>query len=148
MIVSPRPFPGTCYLGHLIPVVRLLLVALFLAAGILHLRDPDLFLPLMPPWIPFHQACILLSGVCEILGAIGLLLPWRTVELVAGWGLVLLLIAVFPANLHMALSHVRVHGFPAKPWMAWARLPLQPILIVAVLWVTRAWSGICIKKGK
>ena len=102
----------------------------------------------MPPWIPFHRGCILVSGGCEILGGIGLLLPLRRVQLAAGWGLVLLLVAVFPANIHMAIAHVQIHGFPAKPWMAWARLALQPILIVAVLWVARAWSGICTKEGK
>jgi uncharacterized membrane protein len=131
----------------LILLVRFLLAAIFFAAGIFHLRHPDLFLPLMPDWIPFHRHCILVSGICEILGGIGLLIPWRPIELTAGWGLTLLLVAVFPANVHMALAHVQIHGFPPEPWMAWARLPLQPVLIVAVLWVTRAWPGICNKKG-
>ncbi len=131
---------------RLILLVRFLLAALFLAAGVFHLREPALFLPLMPDWLPFHRTCILISGVCEILGGIGLLIPWRLIELAAGWGLVLLLVAVFPANVHMALAHVRIHGFPPEPWMAWARLPLQPVLIVAVLWVTRAWPGICAKE--
>lgn len=119
-------------------IVRLLLAALFLFAGTVHLRDPDLFLPVMPPWIPAHRACILISGVFELLGGVGLLVPLRPVQLATGWGLTLLLIAVFPANIYMAVAHVKVHGFPAHEWMAWARLAFQPVFIAAVLWVTRA----------
>ena len=119
-------------------IVRLLLAALFLFAGTVHLREPDLFMPVMPPWIPFPRACILISGVFELLGGLGLLIPVRSVEIATGWGLTLLLIAVFPANIYMAVAHVKVHGFPAHEWMAWARLTLQPLFIVAVLWVTRA----------
>jgi uncharacterized membrane protein len=129
-------------------IVRLLLAALFLFAGVVHLRNPELFLPVMPPWVPFHRACILISGVCELLGGIGLLLPIRPIQLLTGWGLTLLLIAVFPANIHMAVAHVKVHGFPAHAWMGWARLPLQPLFILGVLWVTGVWPTNCMKYGK
>jgi len=122
---------------------RLLLVALFLFAGTIHLVDPKLFLPAMPMGIPFPVACILISGVFELLGGIGLLIPVGTVQHWTGWGLTLLLIAVFPANVYMAVDHVQIHGFPAHPWMAWARLPLQLVLIAGVLWVTRVWPGKC-----
>jgi uncharacterized membrane protein len=128
-------------------LVRLLLAALFLVAGTTHLRHPELFLPVMPPWIPFHLACIEISGVFELLGGVGLLIPVRPIQVVAGWGLALLLIAVFPANLYMAMAHVQVHGFPPQPWLGWARLPLQPLLIIAVLRVTRVWSGKCNKEA-
>jgi uncharacterized membrane protein len=124
-------------------IVRLLLAALFLFAGTIHLRHPELFLPAMPPWIPFHLPCIQISGVFELLGGMGLLIPARPIQFLAGWGVALLLVAVFPANIYMAMAHVQVHGFPPQPWMGWARLPLQPLLIVAVLWVTRAWPGKC-----
>ena len=131
-------------------LVRLLLTALFLFAGTIHLRNPELFLPVMPPWIPFHLACIRISGVFELLGGVGLLvgllIPARPIQLLTGWGLALLLVAVFPANIYMAVAHVKVHGFPSQPWMGWARLPLQPLLIVAALWVTRAWPGKCIRE--
>ena len=123
--------------------VRLLLAALFLFAGMLHVRDPKFFLPIMPPWIPFHLSCILISGVLELLGGFALLIPARPIQLLAGWGLTLLFVAVFPANIYMAAAHVQIHGFPPQPWMGWARLPLQPILIVAVAWVTRIWPGKC-----
>ena len=124
-------------------IVRVLLAALFLFAGTVHLRSPELFMPVMPPWIPFHRGCIIISGVLELLGGLGLLVPLRPIQLLAGWGLTLLLIAVFPANIYMAMADVKVHGFPSQAWMAWARLPLQPLLIVGVLWVTGAWPGIC-----
>ncbi len=122
---------------------RLLLAALFVFAGTIHLRDPEVFLPVMPPWIPFHLACIEISGVFELLGGVGLLIPARSIQFLAGWGLALLLIAVFPANIYMAMARVQVPGLHLQPWMEWARLPLQPLLIVAVLWVTRAWRGNC-----
>jgi uncharacterized membrane protein len=128
-------------------IFRLLLAALFLTAGTIHLLHPELFLPAMPPWIPFHLACIEISGVFELLGGIGLLMPIPKIRLMAGWGLALLLVAVFPANIYMAVAHVQVHGFPSHEWMAWARLPLQPVLIAGVLWVAQAWPGTCNKGG-
>jgi len=95
----------------------------------------------MPPWIPFHIPCIVISGVFELLGGLGLLIPSRRVVTFAGRGLILLLIAVFPANIYMAAAQVQINGFPSQPWMAWARLPLQPLLILGVLWCTRIWPG-------
>jgi uncharacterized membrane protein len=126
-------------------IFRFLLAALFFAAALLHFSDPRLFLPIMPPQIPFPIACILVSGAAELLGAIGLVLPWRGVQVMTGWGLTLLLLAVFPANIYMAVAHVQIRGFPAHEWEAWARLALQPILIGLVLWVTGAWSETCRK---
>src|ERR1700683_932203 len=142
-------FARLCYAFHLILrlFVRLLLAALFLFAGTIHLRHPELFLPIMPPWIPLHLVCIQVSGVLELIGGLGLLIPVRTIQFLAGWGLVLLLVAVFPANIYMAMAHVQIHGVPAHPWIAWARLPLQPLLIAAVLWVTEAWQGKCRKEA-
>ncbi len=119
-------------------VVRFLLAALFLVAATLHLGHAKLFLPAMPPMIPFPMECILISGVCEFLGGIGLLVPRNSIRRTAAWGLALLLVAVFPANIYMATAHVEVHGFPKFAWLEWARLPLQPLLIWAVLWSTRA----------
>ena len=120
-------------------LTRILLASLFLFAGTVHLIDPALFLPLMPPWIPFPFFCIIASGVIELLGGIGLLIPNRAILILTGWMLTLLLLAIFPANLHMAMAHVQIHGIPSQPWMAWARLPLQALLILAVLWSTQAW---------
>jgi uncharacterized membrane protein len=124
-------------------ISRILLASLFLFAGALHLLDPALFLPVMPPWIPFHHLCILFSGVFELLGALGLLVPVPLVQTITGWGLVLLLVAVFPANIYMAAANIKIHGIPSQPWMGWARLPLQPLLILAVTWITGIWPRKC-----
>jgi uncharacterized membrane protein len=124
--------------------VRFLLSALFLIAGALHLRRPRLFLSIMPPWVPFPRACVLISGILELLGGAGLMIPVPQIRFFTAWGLVLLLIAVFPANIYMATAQVKIPGLPSKAWMAWARLPFQPILILAVLWATQAWPGKCI----
>ena len=115
-------------------IVRACVAGLFLVAGTIHLLNPTLFFPAMPPWIPFHLACIVISGVCELLGGLGLLMPVALIRRAAAWGLTALLVAVFPANIHMALAHVQIHGFPRYVWVEWARLPLQPLLIGAVLW--------------
>jgi uncharacterized membrane protein len=120
-------------------VTRILLAALFLFAGTVHLLNPRLFLPIMPPWIPDPIAGIVISGVCELLGGVGLLVPRATVQNAAGWGLLLLLVAVFPANIYMAAAHVRVRGFPVENWMSWARLPLQPLIMLMVSWATGIW---------
>ena len=117
-------------------LLRLLLAAIFLFAGTVHLIDPRLFLPIMPPGIPWPVACIIVSGVFELLGGVGLLVPNASVRKLAGIGLIPLLVAVFPANIYMAVAHIQVHGIPSQPWMAWARLLLQPILILAVWWVS------------
>jgi uncharacterized membrane protein len=126
-------------------LVRLLLAALFLFAGAVHLRRPEFFLPIMPPAIPHPIACILISGVFELLGGIALLVPVRSIQFLTGWGLTLLLLAVFPANIYMAVDHVKINGVLIPAWILWARLPLQPLLIGAALWVTQAWPANCIK---
>ena len=95
---------------------------------------------IVPPFIPFPRTCVIISGIFEILGGIGLLLPRCSAQKIAGWGLALLLVAVFPANIYMAAAHIQIHGFRIHPWMSWTRLALQPLLIAAVLWVTRIFS--------
>ena len=127
-------------------IVRLLLAALFLAAATLHFFHPEPFLRIMPPWIPFHRACVLISGVFELLGGVGLLIPVRQIQNATGWGLTLLLIAVFPANIYMAMAHVELPDLHFPSWVAWARLPLQPLLMIAVAWVTRIWHWNCKKE--
>jgi uncharacterized membrane protein len=118
---------------------RTILAALFLFAGVCHLLNPQLFRPIMPPWIPAPIACIIVSGIAELAGGIGLLIPVREIQRAAGWGLLLLLVAVFPANIYMAAAHIQVHGFPPHNWISWARLPLQPLLMLAVSWAVAIW---------
>ncbi|MCE7874978.1 DoxX family membrane protein [bacterium CPR1] len=116
-------------------LVRLALAVFFGLVGWLHLARPEPFLQIMPPYLPWHRELVLGSGVCEILGGVGLLVP--RLARTAAWGLVALLVAVFPANVYMATDHIQVNGFPAEPWMAWARLPFQVLFIALCLWCTR-----------
>ncbi len=106
---------------------RVLLPLLFLVAGVAHLRAPEPFLQIMPPMLPFPRFLVALSGACEIAGGAGLLFP-RTRRW-AAWGLVALLIAVFPANIYCALHGLQLNGAEVPRWMLWARLPLQLPLI-------------------
>ncbi len=100
----------------------------FVAAGFNHFIAPRFYLAIMPPGLPWPLELVYVSGVAEIMGGIGVLVP--PTRRVAGWGLIALLIAVFPANLYAAF-----HGVGAVPkWILWARLPLQFVFIAWVYW--------------
>jgi uncharacterized membrane protein len=107
----------------------------YVAAGALHFIDTDAYLRIMPPYIPRHLFMVRLSGICEILGGLGLLIP-RT-RRAAAWGLVALLLAVFPANIYMATNPVDAGAASIAPVLRWGRLALQPLLMWWVLWCTK-----------
>lgn len=113
-------------------LTRLVLAALFVAAGVAHFRTPEPFVKIVPPYLPSPYVLVYVSGIFEILGGLGLLVP--ATRLIAGWGLIALLLAVFPANIYMATAGVKIGGFPSQPWMAWARLPFQFVLIGLIYW--------------
>lgn len=108
---------------------------LYVAAGALHFIKTDAYVRVMPPYIPWHLFMVRFSGVCEILGGLGLLLPQT--RRTAAWGLVALLIAVFPANIYMATNPVEAGAESIGPVVRWGRLVLQPLLIWWVLWCTK-----------
>lgn len=110
-------------------ISRYVLALFMVVAGTSHFVNPAFFLNIMPPWLPLHEALVLVSGVCEIVLGILLLIP-RFTKL-AAWGIVALLIAVFPANIHLYQNQ---HLLPAPPIVHLLRLPLQGLLI---LW---AWQ--------
>jgi uncharacterized membrane protein len=113
---------------HTRTVLRWLLGVGFVAAGVNHFIVPRFYLAIMPPSLPAPLALIYISGVAEILGGLGVLVP--RVRRLAAWGLIALLIAVFPANLYAAF-----HGFGSIPaWVLWARLPFQLVFIAWVYW--------------
>ncbi len=117
-------------------VVRLvflwLLAGFFVAAGVAHFVVPDFFVRAMPPYLPWHLPLVYVSGVCEVVLGVLVLIP-RTRRL-AAWGMIALLVAVFPANVHMALNP---ELFPILPPAAmWVRLPLQGVLIAWAWWYT------------
>lgn len=112
---------------------RFFLSICFLVAGANHFLNSEFYLPMMPGYLPLHQELILLSGFLEML--FGILLLFESTLGIARFGLVALLIAVFPANIEMALH--REHFPQYSPAILWLRLPLQAFIIWWVIVVTR-----------
>ena len=104
-----------------------MLAVLMVIAGVMHFVAPAGYARIVPRGLPAPKALVFLSGVAEILGGLGLLLPatrpW------AAWGLIALFIAVFPANVNMAVNRIGFGRKAPPAWLLWARLPLQGVLI-------------------
>ena len=114
------------------PIIRYLLALFFVLAGANHFINPGFYLKIMPPYLPWHLVLVYLSGFLEI--ALGILLLIPKFTHIAAWGLIALLIAVFPANIHMAVNH---ELFPEYRAMTlWLRLPLQFVLMALCYWCT------------
>lgn len=109
-------------------IARWLLAVFFVAAGINHFLNPGLYLSMMPPWLPQPELLNQISGAAEIAGGMGVLIP--ALRRWAAWGLIALLVAIFPANLHIAMNGWS--GVDIAPWILWARLPVQ---LVFIAWV-------------
>ena len=114
-------------------VMKWLFASIFIAAGFLHWVRPGFFVKIMPPYLPWHWELVYISGVFEFVLGVMLLVP--KCQVLAAWGLIALLIAVFPANVHMALNASDYPQFPAA--LIWLRLPLQGVLIAWAVWFTR-----------
>lgn len=129
-------------------VLRLLLASFMVAIGIAHLVSPSGFASIVPRFMPAPVLLVLVSGFFEIAGGVGLLVT-RTRRL-ASFGLVALYIAVFPANLNMALTGAAPAGVHVSPVLLWLRLPLQVVFIAWALWVGRpaAAPDQALKRGR
>ncbi|HKV06663.1 MAG TPA: MauE/DoxX family redox-associated membrane protein [Thermoanaerobaculia bacterium] len=114
-------------------VLKWIFGLLFVLAGIAHFVRPDVYMKIMPPYLPWHRELVYLSGFFEIVLGVLFLIPRFTAP--AAWGLIALLIAVFPANLHMARHAELYPGIP--PVLLWLRLPLQGLLIAWAYAYTR-----------
>ena len=114
-------------------VVRRLAGPFFVFAGLMHFVIPRAYRRIMPPYIPAHRAMVYASGAAEIAGGTGLMLRRRRRRRAAGWWLIATLLAVFPANLHMALHPDAFPTVPGGARTLWARLPFQGVLIAWVL---------------
>ncbi len=120
-------------------VALLMLPVFYVGAGILHFTSPGFFVAIMPPYLPWHLELVHLSGLFEI--ALGLaVLPVAT-RAIAGWGLVALLIAVYPANIHMALNPERFVEAGTSIGFIYARLPFQFLFMFWAWWATRPESS-------
>ena len=111
--------------------LKILLGGTFAVAGCLHFVFPAQYVRIMPPGLPFPRFLVLLSGACEV--ALGLAMLTRFARW-AAWGLIALLIAVFPANVQMALHPELTPKLPW--WTLWARLPFQAVFIAWAYWFT------------
>jgi uncharacterized membrane protein len=105
--------------------LKYLFAAIFVVGGVNHFVNPAFYLKIMPPYLPWHAPLVYLSGAAET--ALGLLLLTRKFTRAAAWGLVALLVAVFPANLHMAINHGLYPEYSVAA--LWLRLPLQLVLL-------------------
>jgi len=117
--------------GYLRIALRWIAAIAFALAGINHFVNPAFYEQIIPPAFPAPTMLVAVSGVCEIAGGIGLLIaPLRRS---AGWGLIALLVAVFPANIYMAMHPERFIGMGSGRWLLWLRLPLQ-FVFIAWIW--------------
>jgi uncharacterized membrane protein len=104
-----------------------LMAAFYLAAGVLHLRYPEGFLPIMPDWVPAPREVVFLTGLAEISGAIGLVIP--RLRQAAGIGLALYALCVLPANIKHAVEGIVIPELPSSWWYHAPRLAFQSVLI-------------------
>ena len=108
----------------------------FIFAGTMHFLRPREYEAIMPPYVPAHREMVAVSGAGEIIGGAAALFP-RTRPFARVW-LIALLVAVFPANVHMALHPDEIKGLPNIPrWLLWARLPVQALFVAWVIHATR-----------
>lgn len=114
------------------PISKCLLAIFMIGAGTMHFVNPEFFLKIVPPYLPFHKELVLVSGVCEILLGVLLLIP--KCSHLAAWGIIALLLAVFPANVYL-YQHQDI--LPASPIIHLLRLPLQGVFILWAYWHTR-----------
>ncbi len=100
---------------------------LYVFAGLNHFRNPRFYLAIMPPFIPAHALMVQLSGIAEIF--LGLALFVKPVRWLAAWGVIALLIAIFPANIYMWYADISPGGSHVSQAVELIRLPLQGVLI-------------------
>ena len=120
---------------HIRTAARIVLATVFLGAGVLHLMVPGPFVRITPHWVPDPALVVALTGVAELLGAAGLMIP--RMRAVAGWALALYAVCVYPANIQHAMD-----GLTTRAGLGWAyhgpRLLFQPVIIWWCLWTSTA----------
>lgn len=114
-------------------IARIVLGLLFIAASSLHFFS-DAELQIIPPFLPWRRAALYITGIAEVLGGLGLLIP--RFQRLAAWGLAALLVAIFPANIYHAVSNIQLGGILNSRIYHWIRLPFQAVLILWTLWST------------
>ena len=114
-----------------IKTISIIIMSLFyIGAGINHFINPDWFVRIVPPILPFKITIVYISGIFEVI--LGSLLIFPKTRFIAGWGLILLLLAVYPANIYVALTNGK--AMDTSPMIAWTRLPFQFVFIGLAYW--------------
>ena len=108
-----------------------------MAVGVSHFTNPAPFVAIVPPGLPAHLELVYISGACEVAGGLGLLLP--STRRAAAWGLLALLVAVYPANIHMLVNEVYLPDMPRERWLLWARMPMQFVMAAMVAYAGELW---------
>ena len=117
-------------------VSKVVLAGFLVFAGSMHFASPEFFLKIMPPYLPLHKELVILSGAFEIL--LGICLLIGSLSRVAAWGIIALMLAVFPANIYL-FQHQEI--LPAPPLVHLLRLPMQAVFILWAYWHTRPDNG-------
>jgi len=120
-------------------ISQAVLAVFYGSAGVLHFMQPESFVRIVPPYLPWPLGLVEVSGVAELAIGLGFLAAFwkRALERPAAWGAVALLIAVYPANVNMWWNDVWLGGQPPQPWFHAVRLPLQFVFILWAWWHTR-----------
>lgn len=121
-------------------ILKYIMGFFYIIAGSLHFIIPDFYLKMMPVYLPYHLELVYLSGLIEIF--LGLMVMIPKCSRTAAWGIILLLIAVFPANINMAMNHIVPSGlqnlsYQTQVIILWGRLPFQFVFILWAYWYTK-----------
>jgi uncharacterized membrane protein len=118
-----------------IKTLSIIIMSLFyIGVGTNHIINPNWFVRIIPPILPFKIAIVYISGIFEII--LGSLLIFPKTRYIAGWGLIILLLAVYPANIYVALTNGE--AMDTTPMIAWGRLPFQFVFIGLAYWHSKA----------
>ena len=117
-------------------ILRVILALAMTGVGVMHFTSPEPFVRIVPAALPAPLMLVYASGIAEIAGGIGILIP--TLRRAAGLGLIALYVAVFPANVNMALNHLPLGNDSVPMWALWMRLPFQIVFIAWAYWVAVA----------
>lgn len=120
------------------PITVYVMALLYIAVGVKHFMDVDFFLAIMPDYLPLHKELVYLSGFFEVL--LGVLLFFKTTRTYTAYGLILLLLAVFPANIYLAMTDAAQQALGATQQDALIRLPFQIPLLLIAYWHSQAQS--------
>ena len=116
------------------PFSIIIMSLFYIIAGINHFINPVWYIRIVPPILPFKIVIVYITGILEIV--LGSLLFFTNTRFIAGWGLVILLFAIYPANIYVALTNGE--AMDTTPIIAWGRLPFQFALITLAYWHSKA----------